>query len=191
MRDKISLFICFSITTIIILTLNSCSAHNEYKLISREYLSALSTPDGYHAFVVIPMSDDEVYVVNVTLLLYTYKHCYKSEYSSETDFLVAMYSNEIKDIKQKFQSCTGYNIKKDISKIDMVIMNEYKNYGLKFIKQKYLNEIDKESFEFKEFISETILKIMFMNNYYLYQHETYFSFTKDLIHFPSPSEVES
>lgn len=169
MRDRyLNYFIYYLQILILVFLLKSCATPKNQMLPDRIYLSTLNIPEAYDRFVIIPIGNSKIFVVNVTLLLQTYEKCYKSSYPNETDFLVALYSNKIYDIKEKFEQCTGYDISSKVTNIDKQIMNMYKKHGIEYIKSNYLKNIDFQFFEFKQYPNDTVLYILFMNNYYLH-----------------------
>lgn len=185
MHIKICFLNIYYVIIILIIPFYSCSPINDYKMITEEYLNSITTSKGYYVNVVIPISEDEIYIVSVTLLLYTYDHCYNSIYPNATDFLIALYSGKLNDLKRKFEECTGYDIEESKVKIDKIIMNQYYKYGLEYIIGRYLVKIE-DGYDFKNKVNETVAKIMFVNNFYLYSFDADLIFTKELLNFSIP-----
>ena len=141
-----------------------------YENISDDYLKSLLTPNGYYVDVVVPLRREKIVVVNATVLLYVHEQYYKSKYSTDFDFLKALYSGKIRCIDRYFNDYTKSNI-------DKLIMTEYREHGLKYIIEKYLRKDTNGSYIFNEWTNFTVVKIMFANNFYLYYDDyipTYF-----------------
>lgn len=157
MQNKKTYIICF----FLILTFNSCQKKEDsYKNISDKYLKSLSTRNGYYVDVVVPVGTDKFVVFNTTTLLYIYTQYYQSKYFTDFEFLKALYNDSIKDIGQYLLDYATENVNEDV-------MGEYERYGLKYIIEKYLIKKG-DYYTFKEKINFTVVKIMFINNYYLY-----------------------
>lgn len=154
-------------TSLFIFSLFIFSCNNEnrcYKDISNDYLKSLLTEDAYFVDIIIPLQQNKFAVVNRTLLIQVYKQHYEAIFPCEFDFLKAVYDSSIQDIHIYFQD--DLMIDTDIS-----IIKEYNDNGLQYIIDKYLRNIGNGNYTFKEFINYTVVKIMFCNNYYLYQND--------------------
>lgn len=158
-KKRISIILLAVFTTC--LTCISCSSSKDFNGISDKYLQSLSTPNGYYVDVVIPIKKDKVLILSATLLLYTYEHYYKHYYSSDFLFMDALYKGEIPNIHDHLKGYTTI-------KIDKSIMKKYRQKGLRYIIDKYLQEDKTGNLTFKDEINFTVSTIMFINNYYLY-----------------------
>lgn len=157
MQNKLTyIYLC-----LLLLIISSCHKSDDYNNISDDYLKSLTTNNGYYVDVVIPIKEDKMVILVTPILLYTYEQHYQAEYSTDFDFLRALFDGKIQDIDQYLNDYTKVDI-------DISIMKEYKKYGIKYIIDKYLVGTDNEYYTFKEWVNLTVVKIMFINNYYLY-----------------------
>jgi len=148
----------------------SCkNSQDDYKLISKDYLASLLTPNGYYVDVVVPLKENRILIINATELLNTYKRYYSNLFPNDFEFLQALYSGKINNI----ENYLGHFTK---SIIDNNIMKEYYENGIEFIITKYLQRVNNNDYVYKEKFTPTVVKIMFMNNYYLYYDDQAASF---------------
>ncbi len=162
MQNKL-IYICIYI---IFLFTNSChKSEIYYNNLSDDYLKSLFTCNGYYVEVTVPLKNDKILVIPCPTLLYIYQEYYQNKYNTEFDFLRALYNGKIQDIEQYFKNYTKVDI-------DKSILKEYKKHGLNYIIEKYLKSTKDKYYTFKGYeINYTLVKIMFINNYYLYYYD--------------------
>lgn len=161
MQNKKRISIISLCALITFLTCNSCSIRKDFIGISDIYLQSLSTSNGYYVDAIIPIKKDKILITSTTILFNTYEQHYKQYYSTEFLFVDALYKGEILNIQKYLKDFTRTNI-------DKSIMKEYRQKGLRYIIDKYLQEDKTGIFTFKDKINFTVSTIMFINNYYLY-----------------------
>ena len=176
MHKKLRLAYIF-IPFLSVTALSAClNMETECKKPSESYLRSLSSRNGYYVDAVVPMGTqtDQFIIISTADLLYVYKQNYENLYSTELDFLKALYDGKIKDIDANF--CGYTKIETDEN-----IMEEYRRHGLNHMVGKYLTKRDHDYF-FKGKMNYTIVQIMFFNNYYLYydDHIPTFCFSSKL-----------
>lgn len=156
----------------------SCGKENNFQNISTYQLEILGNESCSNVYILIPVNKEEdLIVINEAFKDVIYEQYYKNEYTTYYSFLEKLYKREIKNLHKYIKEGFRYD------NTDKQIFQEYKNEGIDYVIDKYLNKIE-GIYYLKEQTQNAIIQILFINGYYIYfnDYSGWYSFSKDCIH---------
>ena len=146
-----------------LICITSCSMQDLFNRIPIDYLQSLSTSNSCtDTYIVIPINEEEeIITINEAFRQIIYEQYYFEEYPDYYIFLETLYNRKIKNMNNYI---SGYTY---MDKYNSII-KEYKLFGLNYIIKNYLDRVNISDYTFKEKTENAVIKILFINGYYIY-----------------------